>query len=202
MARSRVATGMTINDIMNMPMSKFESYSPTAQREITSRLASAANKRLRTLEKSNIQNPATIRLEMSGGKISVRGKEGSELKEEFYRAKQFLRSKFSSKREWKKHIKELQEKYPDDENVLTTVQAYAYYDILQELSPSLSVQLERYDIVDLIADYIKTGVTPKDIINKTQRYLQREYEERQREYSRTSPLSGNALDNIPERYTR
>lgn len=84
MPRSRIASGMTINDIMEMSMSKFEQYTPTQQREITSRLASAANKRLRTLQKSDIENPATLRLNMSGGKISVRGKSGDELKQEFF----------------------------------------------------------------------------------------------------------------------
>lgn len=103
--RQRIATGLKISDIMDMPISKLSQYTPKQQREIISRLASAANKRLKTLQKQDIYNSAVSRLEKSGGKISVRGKSGDELIKEFVRAREFLSNKFSSATYWKKDNK-------------------------------------------------------------------------------------------------
>ena len=100
--RNRVSSGLTIKDIQSMSMDKFQKYTPSQQRELVSRLASAGNKRLKTLEKSGIQTPATIKLGLSGGKLSVKGKTGDELIKEFYRAKNFLNSPTSTKTGWKK----------------------------------------------------------------------------------------------------
>lgn len=199
MPRSRIASGMTINDIMKMSMSKFEQYTPTQQREITSRLASAANKRLRTLQKSDIENPATIRLNMSGGKISVRGKSGDELKQEFFRAKQFLQSKFSKKSEWKKFEKKINENYDNRENMGL---AFSYFDILQETDPNISALREKYRLVDVIADYIRDGNNADEIIRKSKEYLDKRYLEEQERYNARNTTFGDRLQNTRKRYKR
>ena len=72
--RSRVSTGLSIQDIMRMDMNKFEKYSFTEHKEIVSRLASAANKRYRNFEKKGIVNPATLYMNLEGGKISVKNR--------------------------------------------------------------------------------------------------------------------------------
>lgn len=190
---------MTINDIMEMSMSKFEQYTPTQQREITSRLASAANKRLRTLQKSDIENPATLRLNMSGGKISVRGKSGDELKQEFFRAKQFLQSKFSKKSEWKKFEKKINQNYNNNENMGL---AFSYYDILQEIDPNISALREKYRLVDQIADYIKEGNNADEIIRKSKEYLDKRYFEEQERYNARNTTFGDRLQNTRKRYKR
>lgn len=190
---------MTINDIMKMSMSKFEQYTPTQQREITSRLASAANKRLRTLQKSDIENPATIRLNMSGGKISVRGKSGDELKQEFFRAKQFLQSKFSKKSEWKKFEKKINENYDNRENMGL---AFSYFDILQEIDPNISALREKYRLVDVIADYIRDGNNADEIIKKSKEYLDKRYLEEQERYNSRNTMFGDRLQNTRKRYKR
>lgn len=199
MPRSRIATGMSINDIMKMSMSRFEEYTPIQQREITSRLASAANKRLRTLQKSDIENPATIRLNMSGGKLSVRGKTGDELKQEFFRARQFLQSKFSKKSEWKKFEKKINENYDNRENMGL---AFSYFDILQETDPNISMIREKYRLVDTIADYIKEGNNADEIIRKSKEYLDKRYLEEQERYNARNTTFGDRLQNTRKRYKR
>ena len=94
--RNRISAGLSISDIMNIPMKKFEQYTPAQQRELVSRLASAANKRYKTFEKKGIVNPAILSMKMEGGKISVRGKNVEQIKEEYFRAKKFLKSAFST----------------------------------------------------------------------------------------------------------
>lgn len=202
MARSRITQGMSIGNIMDMPMSKFETYTPTQQREIVSRLASAANKRLKTLQSNNIENPTTIRVEMSGGKFSVKGKSGDSLKNEFFRAKQFLGSKFSSTKEWRKFEKKIQAKYSDTEKAIDMGLAFSYFDVLQEVDPSISALREKYRIVDLIADYIKDGVKGKDIIQKTRDYLDKRYKQEQERYNSKSVRFGNRIENTQRKFKR
>ena len=107
--RSRVSTGLSIHDIMSMDMKKFESYTIKEQKELTSRLASAANKRFKTFEKKEIVNPAILKMQMEGGKISVKNKTPAELKEEYFRAKAFLKSKFSTQKGYNQYMKKLNE---------------------------------------------------------------------------------------------
>lgn len=202
MARERIATGMSISDIMDMSISKFESYTPKQQREITSRLASAANKRLRNLEKSGIENPTTIRLNLSGGKISVKGKSGDELKQEFFRAKQFLGSKLSSKKEWKKFEKAITENYQGNESRYTMGLAFSYFDVLQEIDPKISALREKYRLVDQIADYIQAGDNAETIINKSKEYLEKRYNQEQERYNNQNVSFGDRLDNSRKRYRR
>ena len=87
MARKRVTQGKTIEDLLKIDMAALQDYTISEQREIVSRLASAANKRLKGLESKGIETPATIKLKMSGGKISVRGKSEEDLFIELYRAR-------------------------------------------------------------------------------------------------------------------
>ena len=191
-------------------MSKFEEYTNTQQREIVSRLASAANKRLKTLGKNNIENPATIRVDLSGGKFSVRGKSGQELKQEFFRAKQFLGSKFSKTSEWKKFEKKLNEGLKQNKAIQSDKPdgyyemglAFSYYDILQETDPRISANREKYRLVDVIADYIKAGNNAQEIINKSKKYLDDRYKEEQESYNNQSVSFGEPLDNTPYRFKR
>ncbi len=192
---------------MNLPMSKFEEYTTTQQREIVSRLTSAANKRLKTLGKNSIENPATIRVDLSGGKFSVRGKSGQELKQEFFRAKQFLNSRFSKSSEWKKFEKKLNEGLKQNKAMQADKGegmglAFSYYDILQETDPRISSNREKYRLVDVIADYIREGNNAQEIINKSKEYLNNRYREEQESYNNQSVSFGDSLDNTPYRFKR
>lgn len=204
MARQRIATGMKISDIMDMSFRDFEKYTPTQQREIVSRLGSAANKRLKTLQKNEIENPATLRLNLSGGKISVKGKSGEELKQELYRAKQFLSSKFSKTSEWKKFEKKLNEGYKNkqEREQVNMGLAFSYYDLLQEIDPSISRERDKYKLVDVIADYIREGNNSQQIIDKSKQYLENRYKEEQNRYNNQSTRFGDRLDDTPTRYRR
>lgn len=206
MARQRITAGKSIQDIMDMSMREFESYTPAQQREITSRLASAANKRLRNLQKNNIENPATLRLNMSGGKISVKGKSGEDLKSEFFRASQFLNSKFSQTKEWRKFEKKLDASYKNkdeqEHNNAHMGLAFSYFDILQETDPTISQLREKYRLVDVIADFIRDGLDSNEIIQQAKNYLENRYREEQENYNTRNTNFGDRLDNTPKRYKR
>ena len=88
--------GYSITDIMDMGIEEFSNLTKPQLREAVSRLASAANKRLRRVSKDDIVSPAQIEAEESGGKFSTRGKSEIELQVEFRRVSNFLRDKTST----------------------------------------------------------------------------------------------------------
>lgn len=211
--RNRVSTGLSIQDIMRMDMGKFEKYSFTEQKEIVSRLASAANKRYRNFEKKEIVNPAILKMQTEGGKISVRNKNADELKKEMFRAKAFLKSKFSTQSGYKEHMKKLSESmktapkgiYEGMDYSLLYATAFAYYDSLQEISPNIQNVRDRYKITEKIAEYMTEGQDEKQIFENIFSWLSKEYENMQNEVNQLSVAFGNRLDekdDTPERYKR
>lgn len=205
--RKRVATGMSVQDVLNMPISRFQNYTPTEQREIVSRLASAANKRLRTLEKGNINNSATLRLYQSGGKISVRGKAGSELTKELIRAREFLTNKFSSKKEWNKTIKNIKNKNADFSgmNESDIARAFAAYDLARETDAELVNKINKYTLMDFIdgLQFIEGVTDANEIHRRVIEFARAEYERQRREYYEQNTRFSDTLENdIPKRISR
>ena len=102
-------TGKSIRDIMNIAEGDFLSFSEKEQKAVTSRLVSAANKRVRRFVKS--VGEVNLKSYTSEGKFSVKGKtkKGGELAHEFKRVKEFLSRKTSSVRGYKNFKKKLKE---------------------------------------------------------------------------------------------
>ena len=209
-ARQRVATGLSISDISSMSMEQFKSYTPTQQREIVSRLASAGNKRLRTFEKRGIESPAVIRVQASGGKFSVRGKSGKELEKEFFRAKQFLKSKYGTVKGWQKTQKEIKETISPDgyEGAENDIQAelsgiaFMYFDILKDIDSRFSL-VEKYKYQEKIAEMLESGKDQSDIIQSMLFDLEIDYMEMQEDYNKGNVSFGQRLEQEkPKRYRK
>ena len=208
MARNRISSGLSITDITKMSMEQFEKYTPGQQREIVSRLASAANKRFKNLQNRGIVSPASIRLSQSGGKVSVRGKSGTELKMEMARAKQFLKSSLSTVtgfRKLEKSIKEEQERTgkKGKDNSKSLGLAFSYYDIISDMDSNITAIRDKYNVVEFIAEMIDDGLQYDQIIESTMNYLDRSYEESQRSYNETNINFSDSLENdTPKRFKR
>ena len=210
--RNRIASGLTIQDIMSMDMKKFESYSLREQKELTSRLASAANKRLKTFERKEIVNPAVLKMQMEGGKISVKNKSQDEIKEEYFRAKTFLKSKFSTQKGYKQYMEKLNDSLNIDQKgiykgmnaSLLYSTAFAYYDALQDISPSIQNVKDKYKIANKIAEFMQDGKDEKEIFKDVFSWLSKEYEQMQEQFNETSVSFGNRLDeeDTPTRFKR
>ena len=211
MARKRVTQGKTIQDLLKMDVSTLQGYSTREQREVISRLASAANKRLRGLESQNVETPATLKLKMSGGKVSVKGKSEDELLNEFYRARQFLRSKTSTRTGWKKVEKGVEKAIQDIEqiNIFKGMayndligKAFAYYDTLKEVDPSLVMNRDKYKIAEYIADLIQQNddMSINEVMNSATQYIMDTYEAEQERYNSTAQRLGQRITpDIPDR---
>jgi len=216
-SRKRVSSGKSIRDIMRMSIDDFQRYSPTEQRELVSRLASAANKRIRALEKRGSNTPALINIKMSGGKISVRGKEGETLISEFFRARSFLKSPTSTVKGWNKVLKGVEKAFNEMKGIYlpgTDIKysnammgnAFALYDILSRTDPILMQGKEKYKIASKIAEFMYSGNTVRnydEVMNMTLSYLQNQYEQEQERYNSTQRPLGQKIDrDIPNRFRR
>lgn len=80
-------TGLSIEDIMNLDVSKF---TERELKQVTTRLVSAANKRIARFQKAGITSPAYQQVISSGGSFSVAGKTRNQTLSEFRRVKNFL----------------------------------------------------------------------------------------------------------------
>lgn len=194
-----------------MNITTLQGYSVREQREIVSRLASAANKRLRGLESKDIETPATIKLKMSGGKVSVKGKSEDELLNEFYRARQFLNAKTSTRTGWKNVEKGVEKAIKDIEKINIHKgmkyneligKAFAYYDTLKEVDPSLVMNRDKYKVAEYIADliYQNDDMNISDIMNRATQYIMDTYEAEQERYNSTAQRLGQRITpDIPDR---
>lgn len=99
MRSKRYGEGLSVQDILNLDTRKL---TDDQLRAVTTRLASAANKRIRRMEKAGTESPALKNVKRSGGDFSTKGKDAKGIRSEFKRAKGFLQSKTSSLRGYKK----------------------------------------------------------------------------------------------------
>lgn len=200
-----------MKDILKMNVSTLQGYSVKEQREIVSRLASVANKRLRGLESKDIETPATIKLKMSGGKVSVKGKSEDELLTEFYRARQFLNAKTSTRSGWKNVERGVEKAIQDIEKISIfkgmaynelVGKAFAYYDTLKEIDPTLVMNRDKYKIVEFIADllYQNKDMDINEVLNRSTQYIMDTYEAEQERYNSTAQRLGQRITpDIPDR---
>ena len=108
--------GLSIKDIQDMTWKELNKLSLDELKQLSSRLNSAANKRLRRMEQTGEDrySPAYSSIMKSGGNFSVKGKETkTDIKNEIQRASGFLSAKtgkISGVRKHRKKIREIEER--------------------------------------------------------------------------------------------
>lgn len=200
MARTRYTQGQTINDLLKIRPGAFRDLSKAHQREIISKLASAGNKRLRGLEQKGIENSVKMRVEMSGGKFSTKGKDTEGLLKELTRAKRFLKSEQSTVKGWKETQKKLQSDLENAGITPTPITglAYSVYDVLKDYNQDLITERLKYDVTERIEDDLLEGLDPKQAYQNAQNWLFSEYRKKQRDYESLQ----EEFDETPTRYKR
>lgn len=117
-------TGLSIKDIANIPYEEIETYNRADLAKLTGRLVSAANKRIRSLQKHGlIFDIKSAR----AGKFSTRGKDKLRLLKEFGRATEFLSRKTTLVRENIKNLVTLQQK------ILQSIDKETFFDVYKSL---------------------------------------------------------------------
>lgn len=107
-------TGLSIKDIMDIDLDKFNKLSERELKQITSRLVSAANKRIRSFEKKDISSPAVRSLGVNNRfSVKLTGVDKTQrvntIKHEFARARRFLIAKTSTLKGYKQYQKDVKE---------------------------------------------------------------------------------------------
>lgn len=169
MASRYKVTGKTVESLLNRTVRQMLTYKESTVRQITTRLVSAANKRLARLEKAGIVSPASREVMETGGKFSIKGKSKNEVLLEFARIKKFMAAATSTVSGYKKEIKkvtsELRKKPLTEKEVFELFErgnknqidavknAYSMYDTLKEFNPSLANQSTKYTVVEMIREY-------------------------------------------------
>lgn len=104
--------GLKISDIMDLSWERLNNLTLDEMRQLTGRLVSASNKRIRRLSKTTRGTSAFAYqyIEERGRMFSTRGKDINQLRTEFKSAKQFLNMKTSTVKGWKKYRTEMEKR--------------------------------------------------------------------------------------------
>lgn len=200
MARTRYTQGQNINDLLKIRPGAFRDLPKAHQREIISKLASAGNKRLRSLEQKGIENAVKMRVEMSGGKFSTKGKDTEGLLKELTRAKRFLKSEQSTVKGWKETQKKLQSDLENAGIKTTPITglAYSIFDLLKDYNQDLVTERMRYHVTEKIEDDLKDGLDVNMAYKNAEKWLHDMYSKKQRDYESLQ----DEFDETPTRYKR
>lgn len=152
-----IVSGLSIKDILNMGIDKFNKLNTSDLRKVVGRLVSAGNKRLRSFERVGESSPATRYVEKSGGLFSTRGKDLNALRAEYVRAKNFLQSKTGTRRGWKQVKKETIKGLKKQGVEMTESQfndVWTVYEDLKELSPEVANRGLKYSVLKEVANMV------------------------------------------------
>ena len=81
---------MRVKEILNLSDVQINKMSRKELAQVTSILASAANKRINRIEKAGVTSPAVANVKAHEGRFSVKGKNTNQLRGEFARARNFM----------------------------------------------------------------------------------------------------------------
>ncbi len=104
--------GLSIQDIIKMDWDTLNKLSSKEIKQVTSRLVSASNKRIRRLGKTETgrMSFAYQKIEERGRMFSVKDKNTNQVRQEFALAKQFLQYKTSTMKGWNKYRKDTEKR--------------------------------------------------------------------------------------------
>lgn len=104
--------GLKVSDIIDMDWDSLNKLSGKELKQLTSRLVSASNKRIKRLEQTKLGKSsfAYQSVEERGRKFSVRGLNTNEVRTEFANARRFLNMKTSTVKGWKEYREDMNER--------------------------------------------------------------------------------------------
>lgn len=133
---------------MDISIDEFSHLSKTELRQAVSRLADAANKRLKRLEKSDVVSTAYMEAKEADSKFSTWGKSEIELQIEFRRVSNFLQDKTSTIKGSRAYMEEAR----------------------QNLKNTFGIDINKSDFAELISDYKRIIDESPDFQSRALRY--------------------------------
>ena len=99
---------MKVKEILSLSDVQINKMSRRELSQVTSILASAANKRIARIEKAGVTSPAVANVKAHDGKFSVKGKNTNQLRGEFARARNFMTNVTSTVRGAKSSARQIE----------------------------------------------------------------------------------------------
>ena len=187
-------TGKSVKDLLHLSASEIKKYDRDNMARIVTKLNSAANKRLKRLKQEGFNTPAMRTAKVDNGqKFSVAGKNLKQLRAEYIRVSNFLKSATSTKKGYKKflhHMKkslsdngvEIQGGEIDTQNFID--KETRIVDWLKERNPLVYEKDYRYEVITKINEYINQGnLSERAIKIRLNKWLKKTYEQQQRNSS-------------------
>lgn len=192
--------GKSIKDLENLGAKTIEKLSRAELGQVVTRLASAANKRVRRMKAAGLESPAVRSLERSGGSISVKGKTKEQLVKEFARARGFLQSETATQRGYKKMLRKTRKKLEDAgvkiPGGITLKQMhnqfdrfFRAYERLREMYPNIDEMNQKYVVMNQIARLQRWGVDWESIADRVSEDMEQSYKEEQLRQRESDDLS-------------
>lgn len=166
---------------MNISIDEFSHLSKTELRQVVSRLADAANKRLKRMSKSELVSPAYLEAMDNEGKFSTRGKSEIELQIEFRRVSNFLKDKTSTSKGAREYMEETRQAIKDvfgiDINKSDFAELIRGYSHIINESPDFQSRALRYKSlknfnIGLANNQMTTSELSDDVVSILNRYYQ------------------------------
>ena len=161
-------TGVSIDQLVHLSATEIKGYDRDNLARIITKLDSAANKRITRLEKAGYNTPAMRAAKVDNGqRFSVKGKNLKQLRAEYIRVTAFLKSSTSTKKGYKKFLKNMKDAF-DKSGVkigassTKEVQDFIdketkIYDWLKERKPVIEESGYKYETMKMISEYVDQG---------------------------------------------
>ena len=177
--------GVSIDKLTNLSATQIKQYDRKNLAKIVTKLSSAANKRVKRLEKSGYNTPA-LRQSYRGGRFGSKGKNLKQLRSEYKRVSSFLKSETSTVKGYKAFLNRLSKKFNEkgvkvgggsaEEMQDFIDKETRIYDWLKERHPYIDESMYKYSVMPKLSEYINQGnLSESAIKRRMQKYIKEEY---------------------------
>lgn len=177
--------GTSADKLTNLSATQIKQYDRNNLAKIVTKLASAANKRVKRLEGSGYNTPA-LRQASKGGHFGTKGKNLKQLRSEYKRVSGFLKSETSTVKGYKSFLNRLSKKFEEKgvkvgSGTIKETQDFIdketrIYDWLKERNPFIEESIYKYSVMPKLSEYINQGnLSESAIKRRMQKYIKEEY---------------------------
>ena len=177
--------GTSVDKLTNLSATQIKQYDRKNLAKIVTKLASAANKRVKRLGENGLATPA-LRKADKGKHFGSKDKNLKQLRSEYKRVSGFLKSETSTVKGYKSFLNRLSKKFKEkgvkvgggstEEMQDFIDKETRIYDWLKDRNPLIEDSIYKYSVMPKLSEYINQGNLSESAIKKRmQKYINEEY---------------------------
>ena len=177
--------GTSADELTNLSATQIKQYDRKNLAKIVTKLASAANKRVKRLGEKGLDTPA-LRKAYKGKHFGSKDKNLKQLRSEYKRVSGFLKSETSTVKGYKSFLNRLSKNFKEKgvkvgSGTIKETQDFIdketrIYDWLKERNPFIEESIYKYSVMPKLSEYINQGNLSELAIKKRmQKYIKEEY---------------------------